>query len=609
MEGREGLESGWPIWRADHTLYYHSALVTRHFLKATGTTAGYDPAFMSGYAKSVVFPSSSTLPELVIAAFGGRRPEFAYKVYVLVSAAVIPWLVAVSGLLWRLRPAAIALAVACFLLYVWGDFPINYAAFGMLPYLLAIPLGLVATGLFCRYLERGGWAWWLASTVAMSATVLVHLTGAMIVAPAALLAYAPALLGRGEPQGAFPRSRHVGVWAMPGPVLALNAFWWLPGIWLASTKGRSDFAFAHPEGVLLRLLQIVSIESPIESALCAAGGVGLAAFARRARVPALGLIGFAGAGFFWGYLSAELRALDFLQPGRHTFAFYSALALASGLGVVEVVERVKGDGRGRLDLWAAFGMLLIALRVFGPITQHSLKARLGVERPILSSRPTARLLWIIDRVRTHVRPGERLLYEEGGFGIPGLNDPFQGGRFSGLLPERTGVEVIGGPYLHASLATNFTQFGEGKLFGLDTWGRDHFVRYARLYRPSAILCWTPQSRGFCLANPDLIEVLEDDGTFLIGRVSGFPGATIEGKATVEAEPGRLVVRDASPGVDGTLVLRYHSVPCLRASPPTSWEPVFLEDDPVPFIRLRPGTAGPVTLELRFPPESPPARAR
>ena len=40
---------------------------------------------MSGYAKSVVFPSSSTLPELVIAVFGGEHPELAYKIYVLVS--------------------------------------------------------------------------------------------------------------------------------------------------------------------------------------------------------------------------------------------------------------------------------------------------------------------------------------------------------------------------------------------------------------------------------------------------------------------------------------------------------------------------------------------
>ena len=131
--------------------------MTRHFLEASGTTAGYDPSFMAGYAKSVIFPASSTLPELVIALFGGSRPELAYKLYVLVSAALIPWLVALACCLWRARVDD-RHGRGPVLLYVWTDFPINYAAFGMLPYLLAIPLGLVATGAFCRYLDRGGLA-------------------------------------------------------------------------------------------------------------------------------------------------------------------------------------------------------------------------------------------------------------------------------------------------------------------------------------------------------------------------------------------------------------------------------------------------------------------
>src|SRR5690242_11253148 len=76
MEGWQGLTNGWPLWRDDHPLYYHSALVTRAFLARSWTTAGYDPSFMAGYAKSVVFPASSTLPELVVFAFGGSRPEF-----------------------------------------------------------------------------------------------------------------------------------------------------------------------------------------------------------------------------------------------------------------------------------------------------------------------------------------------------------------------------------------------------------------------------------------------------------------------------------------------------------------------------------------------------
>jgi hypothetical protein len=218
--------------------------------------------------------------------------------------------------------------------------------------------------------------------------------------------------------------------------------------------------------------------------------------------------------------------------------------------------------------------------------------------PFLSSRPSKRLTWVVESVRRNVRPGERLLYEEAGFAIPDAPDPFAGGRFSGLLPWKADVELIGGPYLHAALTTNFTQFGEGKLFGERDWDRDRFELYARLYRPAAILCWSPRARAFCRANPDLIDVKDDDGALLIGRVRGFDGSAVSGRAEVEARPGALTVSQAEAGVDGFVVLRYHSVPSLRAEPPVDWAPVWLEGDPVPFIRLRP-PASRTTFRLHF----------
>jgi hypothetical protein len=125
-------------------------------------------------------------------------------------------------------------------------------------------------------------------------------------------------------------------------------------------------------------------------------------------------------------------------------------------------------------------------------------------------------------------------------------DPFAGGRYSGLLPHLAGVEVLGGPYLHAALTTNFTQFGEGKLFGQARWGRERFVRYARLYRPAAIVCWTPWARAFCRAQPDLVEVLDDDGVVLIGRVNGFGGPTIRGTAGGAGRAGPARGSDGCP---------------------------------------------------------------
>jgi hypothetical protein len=589
MGGYAGLTNGWPLWRHDHPLYFHSALVTRSFLRDSFTTAGYDPAFMAGYAKSVIFPASSTLPELVVAVFGGSRPELAYKVYVLISAAAYPWLIALACSLFGLRGWGAAWAVGLSLVYVWSDWPLNYANFGMLPYFLGIPLALVATGYLARYLERRTPAGWTMAAILLSLAVLVHLTTAMVVAPAALFAYVAAVRSREGTAGWSARG-HLAVWLIAVVVLAVNAFWWLPGVFLASTKGDSSFAFGHSgENLLARLAQIGWGEAPIEPLLLGAGLPGLILLCRRAPVRGVALAGFCGMGLAWGYLAGAVATLDFLQPGRHTFALYSGMAIASGFAVREVSRRLGAGPAGvdRLGRWIVVGALLFGLRIFGPAMAESVRMRLAVGEPFLSSRPSPRLVRVVEWVGRHVKPGERLIYEEGGKDLPGFRDPYRTGRFSGLLPQRTGVEVLGGPYLHAALETNFTQFGEGKLFGRSDWGRDYFVKTARLYRPSAILCWSKHARDFCKSNPDLVRVVEDDGTLLLGRVEGFGGDAIRGRARVQASPGRLIVRDMVTDLDGTVVLRYHFVPCLTSRSSVACEPELDEPDPVPFIRLRP----------------------
>lgn len=598
MGGAEGLRNGWPLWRDDHPLYYHSALVTRAFLAQSGTTAGYDPSFMAGYPKSVVFPASSTLPELVVWAFGGDRPALAYKLYVLIGTALLPWLVALSCWIWGLRPSGAAAAVLLFLAYLWTDFPINYAEFGMVPYLLAVPLSLVATGAFGRFLDVGGFGRWLAASLLSASAFLVHLTAAMIVGPAGAVAYL-ACRPRLKP------TRHLGVWTLPVVVLALNAFWWLPALWLSETKGASDFVFRHPEGALRRIVQIAVSEAPVQIILLASGAPGLVLLCRRRRGLGVALCGFCGAGSFWGYLAGDVRAFDFLQPGRHTYALYTGLTVATGAGLGPLLDLLRPVriGRLRLDHWATAAAVLIGLRILGAPLAGSVQARLSGPEPFLSSRPSPRLLWVVSGVKAHVNPGDRVLYEESGFDVPGIPDPFQRGRFSGLIPERTGAELIGGPYLHAALRANFTQFGEGKLFGVADWDRGFFEKYARLYRPTLMVCWTPRARRFCRSNPDLATVLEDDGTVLIARIRGFEGDAVRGKARVTAEPGRLTVREMTPELDGSVVLRYHSVPSLQAQPAVPMDAVYEEGDPVPFIRLRP-PPGVSEVELEMIPPLP-----
>jgi hypothetical protein len=461
-----------------------------------------------------------------------------------------------------------------------------------------------------RYLAQGGWRWWLLGAFSSSLVLLAHPTSPMVVVPAAVASYVYAIASGIARSTPMPRSRHFGLWFIGVTALALNVFWWLPGIWLWSTAGPSGFVFAHPESLSSRLCKIFYMappgrpEPPAESALWVTGLFGLIVVARAKPFQATTAAGFIAGGFLWGYLAGPFRSLDFLQPGRQTYAFYSGLALVAGVGLTAAVTW----SFQRHWMFGIVVALVIAATLVGWLgdrLDRSLRAHLNPLQPMLSSRPSPQLQWIVSRLKKYMRPGERLLYEEGGFDVRGLQDPFQygyqHGRYSGLIPHLApGVEVIGGPYLHAALKTNFTQFGEGRLFGKKDWTEADFRRYAKLYRPSAILCWTPKSIQFCVDHPDLFQIVEERGSLLLGRVVGYGGDAIRGIAEVHAEPGTLRVRALSGDLDGLAVLRYHFVPCLRSTPSVPLVPVYLEDDPVPFIGIRPNPYE-VIIEMGFPP--------
>jgi hypothetical protein len=593
MGGRAGLASEWPLLQSDHGIHYQHGLLSRQFLKATGMSAGYDPSFMSGYPMSIVSDLSSTLSDLVMLPSGNRPAQF-YKSYVFVCASLVPWLMAIASIAWRGRPTARLITVLFCLIYFWSDFGYKYVGIGMLSYLVSVPLGLIAVALLVSYCEKGGFGRWLSATTMASAVFLVHMTSPMLVAPAALLAYGATIYR-------LPISRHVGLWLMAPLILAVNSFWLYPGYMLASTKGPSDFAFANAEGVWKRLGEIFWTEWPHQPILLGLAPIGLLVMGRRRPSAAVGLGGFMAVGFAWGYLAGAFRTLDPLQPGRHTYACYSAACITAGIALDEVLARIRSGGPDRLDRWMILAMVLLGIRIFGFSTEETFRTKIHAKVPYLSSEPTARSLWVVSNVRKHVKPDERLLFEETGLGMAGLGDPFDQRHISPVLPAMTGVEVIGGPYLHATVTTNFTQFGEKKLFENEDWNRDFFIRYAKLYRLAAICCWSPKARTFCRTNPDLIRIVEDDGTLFLGRVIGFEGSTIRGSADVEASPNRLVVRNAvaDPSGDGKVVLRYHSSPYLTADPPVALEEVLLEGDPVPFIQLSP-TPGPVTIRMVLP---------
>ena len=291
---------------------------------------------------------------------------------------------------------------------------------------------------------------------------------------------------------------------IPIIVLAVNAFWWLPGIWLASTKGESGFAFAHPEGVMQRLVEIVNssgVESPVQSILLAAGLPGLFLIWRRSALEGWALIGFCAAGRILGIPGRGVACTRFLAAWP---AHLCVLHRAGGCRRRRTRRAASGgcasvlDGVDHLDRWVMAGLVLVGIRMFGYPLIQSLRARLacnldvefvdwrskahrvvhlrsGPGEPFLSSRPSPRL-----HLGHRPRPAAMSIRargcctRRGERPSPACPIRFKAGDSAAFCPNEPGVEVIGGPYLHASLKTNFTQFGEGKLFGRADWDRDLF---------------------------------------------------------------------------------------------------------------------------------------
>ncbi|MFO0948782.1 MAG: hypothetical protein U1D30_23140 [Planctomycetota bacterium] len=593
--GRAGVETPYPFVTDDHSFNYYYAVLTRDFLRQHASTAGYDPHFMAGYAKSILFPSSSTLAEVVVFLAGGERPERVYKLYVAVAAFLSPLLVWLAARIWWRHAGKPVPVIAFYLWYFWFGVGSYYVYVGMVPFVLGATLALLATALFFRWLSHHplvpdrwsrlqGIVWWALWVFVGAAAPLVHLTTPIVCAPAWLTMVTQK--GRWK-QPAWVASFLVGLVLMA----VANAFWLLPGLLLWETKGRTDSGFINPN-VLERFWELARGDFPWELAILVLIPVGLLVWRREERGADLGMAVVLGWTFFLGYLAGWIRQLDVLQPGRYTLYFFTFGSLPAGL-VVWRVWRLVMDWLKRWRLAGVSGVALagVAALLF-PTTWHSLDPILRSLPPRLHATLPGYLEEVIREIKRQTKPGDRILFEERNRGafLNGrqLVDPFGPIRLSPLVPLLTNREVVGGPYLYTHLKTNFSQVGDGRLFKKEGWDAERFEKYVDAYDLDWIVCWSPAARRFCTSHPKLVEVVKVLGPppapILLGRILRQKRGAVVGSASIQASSGRIDVRDARPE-NGVLVLPYHWTPLLKSDPPLKIVPFAVGEDPVGLIQV------------------------
>jgi hypothetical protein len=582
--------SNHPFLTDDHTLHFANALATRNYLRESGTNAGYDPYFMSGYAKSSLWPTNALL-EIVMFLTPSLDPAVVYKSFVWLSAATIPIALIYAG--WRLRVSRIVVLLAVFfwMSQYWSSVPFHtfqFVQFGMSAFVWSVALLLAAGASLEHWLRTRTIAATLELGVLAGLALMAHPTTAILLGVPAILV----ILLQGETRG-LKALGQTGLAAVI--VVAVNYWWIVPLLTLRNTWGGSPAFFNNPN-VWERLSDLFRVE---ESAplLAAPSLMGVLLFLTLLNGRRFGLL--VPMTVIWIFLLAfpagVLESLSSLQVGRNTLHLNAWICLPAAAAVAAIwshwrpaIRNVTLVGLG----WCLLCGVVPGSRNLSDLFAHDVHATTAVLFPdhaamlqeLCEAAPTAR----------------RVLFEvfENRFPeMAGPKSPYGRLRLSPLVPMESGLEAIGGPYLATHYRTNFTNCGEGFFVGAKRWNRKEAIEFFQLYGIDLAVFWSRTALGFAETNTDLFEPVKGFRGIKIFRIRRQKAPWETAGLKLSATYNQIIVENPWR-VRGTFVLPFHSTPGWSVGPPCELVSTFQGDDPVPFLTV---VDPPEKVTLRFSP--------
>src|SRR5262245_20398242 len=179
-----------PFTNTDHPLQYYYGQLTRQFIQNRGAFWGYDPTFMAGYAKSLVFPTSGTLPDLV-AAVSGSYGAWTYNLIATLCVVLTPIVIAfaATALARSWLPGVLALVVA--VQWSWCAWPNVYVGWGMGPFILTSAMSVLSAALLTNWLDGDAKYTWVIGTILGTVSIVFHplslITLGLMLVPAYLI--------------------------------------------------------------------------------------------------------------------------------------------------------------------------------------------------------------------------------------------------------------------------------------------------------------------------------------------------------------------------------------------------------------------------------------
>ena len=575
------LFSAKPLLYIDNALHWYQ-LKLAATIAPDLTPVAYDPFFAAGYLGGATYNISARLPALIVTLIGPLADvTLVWKLYVFLLSLLAPLCIPLAGRILKVNTVALAAMALLGLLLWWTSYFRWFFTAGMVSYVASCYFSVLYAAWFWQFLA-GNYHKYTVVPLGIMGGVLLFFHPFFPVPVAILIFWLSVLQWRAW------RTTRMGAALVLIPLfsLAMNFIWYAP--MMSSGMFWGDLHTGEPYqqgGIHLLVNELLGIFEKTT-------------FGARVYLPiaVLAVIGVLGqdasrsrrvwAAWFLAGLSVEvLRSVGEhivwiakMEPHRFSPLGYLLLTIPAGRGLaifLNFMRRMLQEKRWGL---AALGYapLVAGVVFFG---REALREAAPGDHPHTGPAPPYvmgvghKTQWIVEWIKSNTHPSARILFEtsQGRF--------HDGDHSAGYIAATTQRELIGGVYP----GHHFAGFSDGFAFGdkLQNLDSAQFMRYMETYNVGWIMAFNPRSKQYFERQPHVKLMAEFDGlaAYQVTRNYSFFQS---GQGLISSQYNRLVLDELT----GPIVsIKYHYLPGLQSLPPTQIKPVFIGDDPIPFIQL------------------------
>jgi len=284
----------------------------------------------------------------------------------------------------------------------------------------------------------------------------------------------------------------------------------------------------------------------------------------------LGMITIYGSKIFW---------IKTLQPARYEFPFWLLLYVVCAFSFQSFLKRWAQEKGNQILL---FGTLLFFVVTLVPRSGRYIRMS-----PLTTKLPDHQEK-VIKYLSSAGKQEARLLIE-----CREIREP----HFVDFIPVVTSQNVVGGPHPGNHMITRYSLFSGHYIDkGYSTITDDpiafnrkmkemteqDFASRLELYNVGTVAAISPCITGILNTWTQILTPFEEVGGYRFYRVNRLPSWFFSGSGTVSWDYDRIQIEKPSKG---KIILKYHWIKTLRAKPEIPVEPIYLLDDPVPFISI------------------------